>query len=92
MQEWFTISDFILSILLIAIIVIASASYGYQVGKRKAKRMGVIELVDGKVFMRNIILRGVTVEAEARVLGELDNIHCIQVSPSEAINTKGSKQ
>lgn len=91
MQEWFTISDFILNILLLAIITIASASYGYQVGKRKAKRMGVIELVDGRVYMRNIILRGVTAEAEAGEFGGMDNIHYIQVSPSEAINTKGTK-
>lgn len=77
-------SDSILNILWVVILTISSASYGYYVGKRKAKRMGVIELVDGKVFMRNIVLRGVTVEAEARVLGDMDNIHCIQVSPSEA--------
>ena len=77
-------SDSILNILWIVILTISSASYGYDVGKRKAKRMGVIELVDGKVHMRNIVLRGVTVEAEARVLGGMDNIHYIQVSPSEA--------
>lgn len=33
-------SDFILNILLIAILTISSASYGYQVGKRKAKEQG----------------------------------------------------
>lgn len=77
-------SDFILNIFLMAILTISSASYGYQVGKRKAKRMGVMELVDGKVFMRNIVLRGVTVKAESGEFGGMDNIHYIQVSPSEA--------
>lgn len=77
-------SDVIVNILLIISLMFSSLLYGYQLGKRKAKRMGVMELVDGKVFMRNIILRGVTVEAETGEFGGMDNVHYIQVSPSEA--------
>lgn len=77
-------SDLIINILLMIILTTSSLFYGYQVGKRKAKRMGVIELIGGRTYMRNIILRGVTVEAEVGEFGGMDNVHYIQVSPSEA--------